>query len=368
MFNDLDSKLQSVCKAFQISGEYVSALEMKVGNVNRTYIVTFAENGRERKYTVQSINTYAFHEPEHIMHNIELVTGHIHKKCPDRLALNFHHTKEGTPYLYKNDEFWRLSDYIPAHTFMTSDDCAIIRKAGVAFGEFQVQLSDFDASLLYETIPDFHNTKKRLDTLFSDAQRDESKLSGSVREELLYIESVREEACRITQMLENGALPLRATHNDTKINNVLFDCETFDAIAVIDLDTVMPGAVAHDFGDAVRYAANIVPEDSNEYDKAGCDLNVFRAFTEGFLSQTARMLTENELNTLAESPFVMTVELAARFLDDYILGSPYFHIKYPEHNLVRARCQIALARDFKRKLPAMREIVRECADATLKQG
>lgn len=366
MFNEIDRKIKEVCRAFSIPGKYLGASELKIGNVNKTYIALFASADGEKRYIVQSVNTYAFREPEHIMHNIDLVTGHIHKKCPGRMALSYYHTDSGTPYLSENGEFWRISDYMPSRTFLTSNNPDIVRKAGAAFGEFQVQLSDFDALLLYETIPNFHNTKIRLETLFKDAERDELGMKKDVAEELRYIESVADEAMCITRMLESGELPLRATHNDTKINNVLFDRDNLAAIAVIDLDTVMPGAVAHDFGDAVRYSANYVAEDSSDYEKVGCNLTVFRAFTEGFLSQTAHMLTENELDTLAVSPFVMTVELAARFLDDYILGSPYFHTSYPEHNLVRTRCQIELARDFKRKLPEMRDIIRECAESARK--
>ena len=168
-------------------------------------------------------------------------------------------------------------------------------------------------------------------------------------------------ACQLTDMLEAGQLPLRVTHNDTKINNVLFHPVDNSAMVVIDLDTVMPGLVGHDFGDAIRFAANFVREDSPEFQKAGVDLNVFRAFAEGFLSMTAKTLTENEIDTLALSCFVLTVELSTRFLADYIDGDLYFKINSPDHNLVRTRCQIALAKDMLQKLPQMEAIVRECA-------
>ena len=167
----------------------------------------------------------------------------------------------------------------------------------------------------------------------------------------------------LQRLLEQGELPLRVTHNDTKINNVLFSPEDASALVVIDLDTVMPGLVGHDFGDAIRFAANFVEEDCPDYAKAGVDLDVFRAFAEGFLSQTASTLTEAEIDTLALSCFVLTTELAVRFLDDYLRGDPYFKINYPEHNLVRTRCQIALAQDMLRKLPQMEAIVRECVAA-----
>ena len=161
-------------------------------------------------------------------------------------------------------------------------------------------------------------------------------------------------------MQQRNELPLRVTHNDTKINNVLFDAETDKALVVIDLDTVMPGLVGHDFGDAIRFAANYVSEDSPEAEKAGVNMEVFRAFTEGFLKQTAATLTQAEIDTLGISCFALACELAARFLDDYMLGSPYFKIDYPEHNLVRTRCQIALAKDMLARMDEMENLVRVC--------
>ena len=164
----------------------------------------------------------------------------------------------------------------------------------------------------------------------------------------------------MTDLYRAGKLPLRVTHNDTKINNVLFSPEDNRAMVVIDLDTVMPGLMGHDFGDAIRFAANFVEEDCPEADKAGVDLDVFHTFAQGFLSQTAKTLTDTEADTLAMSCFVLTAELATRFLADYLDGDLYFNTKYPGHNLVRARCQIALAKDMLAKMPQMEAIVREC--------
>ena len=162
-------------------------------------------------------------------------------------------------------------------------------------------------------------------------------------------------------MYNRGQLPLRVTHNDTKINNVLFDENTLEPLVVIDLDTVMPGLVAHDYGDAIRYVANFVEEDCDDASRAGLNLNLFWAFTEGFLSKTARTLTDNEINTLGISCFALACELASRFLDDYILGDEYFKVVKPKHNLVRTRCQIALAKDMLEKMDAMNAICVECA-------
>ena len=178
------------------------------------------------------------------------------------------------------------------------------------------------------------------------------------RAELDYLFSVMDRACRLSDLYQQGDLPLRVTHNDTKINNVLFDEHTLEPLVVIDLDTVMPGLVGHDFGDAIRFAANFTEEDSGETEKTGVDLNIFWAFADGFLSKTAKTLTEAEADTLALSCFAITCELATRFLDDYLVGDKYFKIKSPDHNLVRTKCQIALARDMQTKYGAMDAIVR----------
>ncbi len=358
---DIDAKLQDICRGFRIPGEYEGFDQIKVGNVNQTYRTHFQTPEIGLKYyIVQRVNTYAFRRPEQVMHNIDLVTEHIRTRKPGQVALHFHHTAERKTYISDADGFWRLCNFIPSDTYNASRDPSILRGAGEAFGEFQLQLADFDASLLYETIVDFHNTPARLDALFRDSEADPLGRAAEMQRELAYIDSVRDDACRLTRMQRAGELPVRVTHNDTKINNVLFDRATRRPMAVIDLDTVMPGLVGHDFGDAVRYAANRVAEDCPDPDQAGCDLDVFRAFAEGFLSQTAGVLPEAEIATLPLSPFVLAVELASRFLDDYLLGDKYFTIAYPTHNLVRARCQLALARDLWNKQEQMSDIITKC--------
>ena len=192
---------------------------------------------------------------------------------------------------------------------------------------------------------------------------DQAGRAAEVREEIAFLLSVQDKACLLTDLLNQGKLPLRVTHNDTKINNVLFDGQDNHPLVVIDLDTVMPGLMGHDFGDAIRFAANFVEEDCPECEKAGVDLEVFRAFAEGFLSQTAGTMTETEADTLALSCFVLSAELATRFLADYLDGDLYFNIRYPDHNLVRARCQIALAKDMLSKMDQMERIVRSCVAA-----
>ena len=357
-----DIKLQEVCTAFRIPGKYLSHEEIKVGNVNRTYRVTFQQSdGTSKSYMIQRINTYAFKEPVKVMENIDKVTERIRAKRPDKVSLHFHHTADRKNYVSDEHGFWRLFNYVPSVTYSTTEKMSVIRNAGEAFGEFQMLLGDFDVALLHETIPDFHNTRKRYAKLEEDVQNDPLGKVKEVRAEIDWLLSVKEQACKLTDMQERGELPLRVTHNDTKINNVLFDEKTDRALVVIDLDTVMPGLVGHDFGDAIRFAANYVSEDSPEAEKAGVNMEVFRAFTEGFLKQTAATLTQAEIDTLGISCFALTCELATRFLDDYILGSPYFKIDYPDHNLVRTRCQIALAKDMLARMNEMENVVRACA-------
>ena len=363
---NIDEKLAKVCEGFCIDGTYIGHELIQVGNVNKTYRVkVMLPEGREKSFLVQNLNTYVFKHPVQVMDNIDKVTEHIRAKHPGQLALHFHHTKDRKTYIESGDDFWRMTNFIPSVTYNVVEDLNIVRNAGRAFGSFQVDLSDFDSQALFETIPNFHNTVKRFEALEATVAADPCGKVEEVRGELDYLFSVKEQACRLTRLWEEGKLPLRVTHNDTKINNVLFDANGDEALVVVDLDTVMPGLVGHDFGDAIRFAGNFVEEDSPEYEKVGVNMDIFRAFTEGFLEKTAGALTKTEVETLALSSFVLTVELAVRFLDDYIQGSPYFKTNYPEHNLVRTRNQIALAKDMQKKLPQMVQIVKDCVDAVL---
>ena len=358
----MNDKLKQVCEAFCIAGSYQGYEEIKVGNVNRTYKVNFLnDDGGGKSYIVQQVNTFVFKKPVEVMENIDRVTEHIRAKEPGRIALHFHHTADRKTYFFDENGFWRLFNYIPSSTYNVCEDLEIVRNAGLAFGEFQLMLSDFDATRLHVTIPDFHDTRKRFEALEDAAAADPCGKAGEVAEEMAWLRSVKDQACTLTDMYARGELPLRVTHNDTKINNVLFERDGNQAIVVIDLDTVMPGLVGHDFGDAVRFAANFVEEDSPEAERAGVNMEVFRSFADGFLMRTASKLTRNEIDTLGVSCFALTVELATRFLADYILGSPYFKTNYLEHNLVRSRCQIALAKDMLKQMNEMNAVIRECA-------
>ena len=361
---ELYDKLLEVSRLFRIDYEYLGYETIQMGNVNRTYKVNFMlPEGTPKSFLVQNVNTYAFRNPVGLMDNIDQVTEHIRAKKPGQLALHFHHTADRKTYVVDGNNFWRMTNYVPSVTFNAVSDLDILRNAGKAFGEFQMDLHDFDINKLIETIPGFHNTRRRYETFIQSVKENKAGRADEVREEIEFLLSVQDKACRLTDLQMAGELPLRVTHNDTKINNVLFHPETSDAMIVIDLDTVMPGLMGHDFGDAIRFAANFVEEDCPDCDKVGVNLEVFRAFAEGFLSKTAKTMTDTEVETLALSCFVLTAELATRFLADYLDGDLYFNTKYPGHNLVRARCQIALAKDMLKKMDEMEQIVRDCVAA-----
>ncbi len=358
---DMNKKLEEICRMFRIEGEYVGHEPIQMGNVNKTYECKFIlPEGKPKSFLVQNVNTYAFRHPVELMENVDKVTEHIRAKKPGEVALHFHHTADRKTYVADGQNFWRMTNYISSVTYDAPPSLELIRNAGHAFGEFQMLLADFEPDDLYETIPDFHNTRARYEKLMASVAADPVGRVAEVREELDWLLSVQDLACKLTDMLGEGKLPLRVTHNDTKINNVLFEKGGVKPLVVVDLDTVMPGLVGHDFGDAIRFAANYVLEDCREYEKAGVNLEVFKAFAEGFLGMTAETLTQNEIDTLALSCFVLTAELSTRFLADYIDGDLYFKTNSPDHNLVRTRCQIALAKDMQKKHAQMDAIVKNC--------
>ncbi len=355
------STLKEIGQKFRLVGEIYSYDAITMGNINSTYKVTYTQrDGSLESYLFQRVNTHVFKNPVEIMKNIDRVTTHIHNKYPDQTTLRYYHTDEGINYLlYDENFFWRVSNFVDSITFNASDDLGIIEATGKAFGAFQTQLADFDAAVLFETIPDFHNTKKRLDTLFAHAEEDPCGRVAEVQRELEYLASVREKAVKLWGLYDTGRLPKRVTHNDTKCNNVLFDRVTKEPIVVIDLDTVMPGMSVYDFADAVRFIANTSVEDEADTTKVFFDTAKFRAFARGFIGETVRALEPIEINNLVLATFSMTVELASRFLDDYLTGDVYFRCAYPKHNLVRTRSQLKLAQDIERKWDELEWIVQD---------
>ncbi len=366
---NINEKFQQLCEVFCINGTVRESSVISNGNINTTYDVYVEESGALHRYVFQKLNIFVFKNPKRIMSNIEYITEHIAGKLEESgesrdKVMHFLHTASGRNYYMEDQGFWRISEYVSNTVAInSSDDLTKLREAGKAFGRFQTMLSDFDATMLYETIPNFHNTRSRIAVFLRHVNEDPCGRVEQVLAEIEKIKEFRALAVRFNELLDSQELPLRVTHNDTKINNVLFDKDTGEAKTVIDLDTVMPGLVAHDFGDAIRFAANTAMEDEPDLAKVSLDMSKYRAFAEGFIPEIVSTLTDTEISTMALGAFVMTVELAVRFLDDYITGDAYFKTLYREHNLVRARCQLRLAEDMFEKLDEMNRVIEEIAKA-----
>ncbi len=360
--------IKEICQSFSIAGKYLNCEVIPTGNINSTYRVNYDKDGEEKTYVLQRINKNVFTKPEEVMSNIVKVTHYIRQSISERglstkkLVLRAFLSKEtGDPFVIDDQqEYWRCYRFIKnSVTYDTCTDLNIIRRAGEAFGKFQSCLDGFNAKSLYITIPDFHNTIKRYEVFHSAVEKDEFKRAEKVKNEIDVLNDVMEEACKLQTYLNEGALPLRVTHNDTKCNNVSFDKTTGEALAVLDLDTVMPGAVAHDFGDAIRFIANTVIEDEPNVDKVSLDMLKYEAFAGGFVAEVKDSLTTLEKKTLNLGVLTITAELAVRFLTDYLNGDKYFKTNYPGHNLDRARNQIALAQDVARKMDEMDTIIQK---------
>ena len=359
---ELFDKLLEVSRAFRIPYEYLGYETIQMGNVNRTYKVNFRlPEGKEKSFLVQNVNTYAFRNPVGLMNNIDSVTEHIRAKKPGQLALHFHHTADRKTYLADGENFWRMTNYVPSVTYNTVTDLNVVRSAGKAFGEFQMDLEDFDLSALVETIPGFHDTRKRYADFRRSVEEDKAGRVSSVREEIDYLLSVEDKACCLTDLYRAGKLPLRVTHNDTKLNNILIDRATHEGICVIDLDTTMPGLSINDFGDSIRFGANHSKEDEKDLGKVNFDIDLFEAYTRGFLEGAQGSLTEAELEYLPWGARLMTLECGIRFLTDYLEGDHYFRIHYPEQNLDRARTQFKLVSDMEAQFDRMAAVVAKYA-------
>ena len=347
--------IEKAAYAFRLNGNPVSCLNFGHGHINHTYkIVT--DTGRE--YILQRINKYVFKDPVKVMNNASAVTNHIRKKVDDpRMVLHFIPTLRGK-YCHRDSdgEFWRMYDFVGGFCLDTPDSNEDFYQSALAFGRFQHLLSDFPADKLHETIPEFHNTIDRYRQLKDSIKYDNVDRVAEAQEEIAFA-LAQEEQCSILQrMREAGEIPLRITHNDTKLNNVLLDKKTRKSLCVLDLDTVMPGLSVHDFGDAIRFGAATAAEDEPDTEKMKLDLERFRVFTQGFL-EAAPTLTNAEINNLVLGAFTITMEIGIRFLKDFLDGDYYFKTAYPEHNLVRAKAQFALAADMKLKWEQMERIV-----------
>ena len=352
-------QIEKAAYAFQIDGNPIGCQELSQGHINQTLKIS-TDTGAE--YVLQKINKYVFRNPIRLMSNVSSVTDYLHQRVEDcRHALHFIPTNKGLYYHRdRKGEFWRMYNFVGGFCLNTPESDEDFYQSALAFGRFQQLLSDFPADSLYETIPEFHNTIDRYCQFKASVESDPCGRVSQCREEIKFLLKREELGGTLQRMRESGELPLRVTHNDTKLNNVLLDRKTRKALCVLDLDTVMPGLSLYDFGDAIRFGAATAAEDEPDVEKMEMNLHLFEVYTRGYL-EAAPSLTDKEVEMLPMGALIMTLEVATRFLKDYIDGDLYFKTAYPEHNLIRARTQIKLVADMQSKWDEMNRIVAEVA-------
>lgn len=336
------------------------------GNINTTYRVRCTDG---KSYTLQRINTVVFPDPDALMKNIVGVTGFLGEKLkksgrdPEREALHVVPCREGGYYYTdKGGKCWRVCLFVDRATaYDAADRPGLLYEAARMFGSFQRDLNDYPAAELYEVIPDFHHTGKRYLAFEEAVRRDAAGRAEQIPQEIAALRRYASRATLITDRLEAGSIPTRVTHNDTKLNNVLLDPQTGCAKCVLDLDTVMPGLSAYDFGDGVRFGASSAAEDEKDLDQVWLKLDMYQAFLEGYLDACGHALTPKEIEVLPLGAKIITAELAMRFLKDYLDGDVYFKIDYPTQNLDRCRTQLKLVADMEAKWPEMQRILHETA-------
>ncbi len=358
----INKEIITAFEAFERGGEIVSVSQITAGLINATYLI---ETDKAEKYILQKINTFVFKNPAELMENIVGVTSYLTEKIKEaggdykRENLNFLPCKGGK-YYYADAEggAWRMYIYVDnACTYNKAEVPENFKKAGRTFGRFMKLLSGYPADTLHETIVNFHHTPSRYKKLLEAVEADVKGRRAETEAEIAFVNDRKADTHKLTDLIEKGELPLRVTHNDTKINNVLFDTDTDDSICVIDLDTIMPGLSLYDFGDSIRSGANKANEDEKDLSKVGIDLTLFESYADGFLSETAGNLNDAEITNLAFGAKLMTFECGIRFLTDYLEGDVYFRTTYPEHNIVRARNQFRLVADMEEHMDEMNAIV-----------
>lgn len=329
------------------------------GHINETYAVA-CDSGR--MYILQKINRTVFRNPEALMQNIHAVTAFLSSRTADpRGCLRLVPAKEDRCFFVDSaGEYWRAFPFVRDSLCLQAAETAEdFRQSAIAFGAFQKQLAAFPAATLHEAIPNFHNTVDRYRQFHAALERDAMGRAKDCQPEIRFYLSREPEAGCIVDKLASGALPLRVTHNDTKLNNVMLDYETRQALCIIDLDTIMPGSALYDFGDSIRFGAATAAEDERDLSKVTMSLELFRTYTEGFLSACGDSLTDLEVAMLPTGAKMMTLECGLRFLTDYLNGDTYFHTTREGQNLDRARTQMKLVQDMEEKLPQMKQIVEE---------
>ena len=362
------TSLSNIISMFHVSGE-ISAIEpYGSGHINSTFHIKL-DGDNSGGYLLQRVNSYVFKDVPGLINNIRLVTDHLKLKLsaipgtdPQKEVLSLIPAKNNE-YYYKDEDgsYWRMYNYLEnTRSYDVVETAQQAHEGGKAFGKFQTLLSDLDSTLLIETIPDFHNVQYRLNNLQNATEQNPVGRAGACTEVISYLKE-REEAMKtILRLGKEGKLPLRITHNDTKFNNVLLD-ENDQAKCVIDLDTVMPGYVAYDFGDAIRSIVNTAAEDEKDLSKITINLSLFEAYTRGYLEEAIDFLTDTEISSLADGVLLLPYSQTVRFLTDYIDGDKYYKIDFPEHNMQRTLAQLQLFKQLEENYEEIRDIVKKTA-------
>jgi hypothetical protein len=357
--------IQEIVRRFRLEGDFSSVKPYGVGHINDTYLAIFKANGSIQRYILQRINHNVFLNPEGLMRNIEAVTSHLSKKIesfggdPRRETLTLIPTVDDNCYLLTEEgDYWRGYLFIDnASTYEIVESLDHVFNAAKAFGNFQNLLSDYPSNQLIETIPNFHNTRVRLETFIEAVDNDDMNRASSSKPEIEFVQQRVKEASVLVDMFEQGELPERITHNDTKFNNVMIDNETGEGVCVIDLDTVMPGLSLYDFGDAIRTLTNPASEDERDLSLVQVDLEIFDYYTHGYLDAVGDVLTPMEIKHLPFAAILMTLECGMRFLTDHLQGDKYFKIHRDNQNLDRCRTQFKLVEGMELEFDHMERIV-----------
>ncbi|NCB63768.1 MAG: aminoglycoside phosphotransferase family protein [Clostridia bacterium] len=358
-----EQTLQEALSAFDLGGAVREAVRFGEGHINDTFCATAAESGK--RYIIQRISAAAFHRPAELMENIMGVTGYLRAEIErsggdgERETMTFLRTKDGKNFFTDSlGGAWRLTPFIEGTVCLQrAETPELFCASAKAFGKFQHMLRDYPAHTLNETIERFHDTENRYRNFEKALQADQMGRAGGVAAEVAFVQARKEDCGAALRAQREGKLPLRVTHNDTKLNNVLLDEKTGEGICVIDLDTVMPGLAINDFGDSIRFGANHCAEDEKDLSKVNFDLDLFEVYTKGFLEGAAGTLTAAELEFLPWGAKLMTLECGIRFLTDYLEGDHYFHTVYEGQNLDRCRTQFKLVADMERDWKKMADVV-----------
>ena len=364
---EISENMKEVTGAFCFEGVLEECVPYGSGHINDTYRLTYRQDETSRRYILQRMNKSIFTNPVELMENVSGVTSWLKKKIlenggdVERETLNLVETKDGNSYYVDSQgEYWRAYYFIEhaiCYDMVKNEDD--FYQSAVAFGHFQRLLADYPAETLHETIVNFHNTVDRFHKFQKAVREDVCERASGVQEEIQFVMKREVLAHTLCDLQEQGKLPLRVTHNDTKLNNIMIDQATGKAICVIDLDTVMPGLSVNDFGDSIRFGASTGAEDEQDLSKVSFDIHLYEVYVKGFIEGCAGALTDLELDMLPMGAILMTFECGTRFLTDYLEGDHYFKIHREGHNLDRCRTQFKLVRDMEEKLPQMKAIVQK---------